>query len=854
MTDQYLTLRFPRLAFIFLSVAFFNQSFLFSQTLPVVPEPQEVRWKTGKFTPKTSYTIRIGAKDKSHVLKDQVEEILENSTLLTDKNDIPDIWIGIPNKDPLFLDACLSQTMVPDPRWGAEGYSLFIAPNQILLAAHKEAGLFYGLQTLRQILRAYGSQDIPCLQVNDWPAFTFRGVMDDISRGPLPNLDFQKAQIRRLAEMKINVFTFYIEHVIKTKKHGSFSPADGITIEEWQELADYAQRYNIQLLGSFQSLGHASNILRFPQYQHLGATPRMFKPGDPEVIEFITDVYDEMIPVFPSEYFAVNGDEAWDLGRGELKAKADEVGVAKIYADHMTPLIKHVKKRGKRPLMWGDIALSHPEVLDMIPRNTLIGTWDYSAFESFAKFIDPFVAKKFDFIVCTGVLNSHRVMPDFYASRINIRNFVNEGYDKGATGVLNCVWDDGGRHFFTRDWYGVAYGADQSWNPRPVDETFDGRFSNSQYADSSRLLPELLHELNELAELGPTQEMNSPIFWQQLIPEKGQQLVIDVSGWKEVEDVVRRADSLLKLMDGELYAEELPYWKFTVKQYQWMADARQFLIAAANMYAEASKQQLTQPDQAKELLTHCLMQIQMAKDASEELKEAFTTLWKNENRNYWLEDALMAYEERQDRFNQLELRVKTAKNQFPDSYLPAPDEVQLAISEASGQYFTYWLITGPFPITEKHVQQPDFLKEMGGEANARPVAGTPITSPSGKPLRWEKVQSPLFDQVDLKEMYQENEQVVAYAYCQIESSKDEDVTATFGSNDGIEIWCNGERIFQKYMKRSLIPDEDTCILPLKKGNNHVLVKIAQWKAGWGFSFRLPEKIVRNHKHKYQVLR
>jgi hypothetical protein len=116
-----------------------------------------------------------------------------------------------------------------------------------------------------------------------------------------------------------------------------------------------------------------------------------------------------------------------------------------------------------------------------------------------------------------------------------------------------------------------------------------------------------------------------------------------------------------------------------------------------------------------------------------------------------------------------------------------------------------------------------------------------------------KYDSPIFSKIDLAAVYEENTRVVAYAYCRIESPAEQSVRATFGSNDGIQLILNGDRIYKKFMKRSLIIDEDEVLLPLKKGRNDLLVKIDQNKGGWGFSFRLPDVSVRNHKHKYRIV-
>ena len=76
-----------------------------------------------------------------------------------------------------------------------------------------------------------------------------RVVMDDISRGPIPSNEYIKQQIRRYSELKINHMSYYIEHVVKTKSHPGFAPDGGITVEEFQEISDYAADYHITVIG-----------------------------------------------------------------------------------------------------------------------------------------------------------------------------------------------------------------------------------------------------------------------------------------------------------------------------------------------------------------------------------------------------------------------------------------------------------------------------------------------------------------------------------------------------------------------------------------------------------------------------
>ena len=102
----------------------------------------------------------------------------------------------------------LSRAGAPEAA-GEEGYRIEATRKSIRVSAHTAAGIFYGVQTLRQMIHADG---IPVAKITDWPAMRWRGLHDDLSRGPVPSTEYIKRQIRTVAEYKINLYSFYIEH------------------------------------------------------------------------------------------------------------------------------------------------------------------------------------------------------------------------------------------------------------------------------------------------------------------------------------------------------------------------------------------------------------------------------------------------------------------------------------------------------------------------------------------------------------------------------------------------------------------------------------------------------------------
>jgi hypothetical protein len=836
---------------------------LASQGVYTVPKPQLVEYNDRSFDPYIDdVSVKILATDTLH-LNIPIGELRElwlerfkcDLSLNTDLD--MKIIAGIPPESETFKKLCQERKIWPEDQIGEEGYILEISENGIIIAANTCSGVFYGFQSLKQIIRGLGEKEkLPGLKIIDWPDLKFRGVQDDISRGPVPTLEFMKSQVRRLAELKINNLSYYIEHIVQTKRHADFAPAHGaVPINEWKDLCDYAAKYHIKVVGNFQSLGHFEEILAYPQYAPLGETERMLSPIREESFKFLQDIYEEMVPVFSSPYFNANCDETWDLGRRESKNYTDSLGIGTIYSNFINRINKEIKKYDKRLMIWGDIVFDHPKIFDLLDKDIVLGTWTYGALESFESYLIPFKKSGFDFMFSCGVLNSERILPDYNMTMTNIKNFVRDGAKYGAIGMLNTVWDDGGTALFSLDWYGVAYGADQSWhiNDDSIDQ-YNLRFDRGIYGNLTGSIGNSFTSLNKLADLSPTQEMNDKIFWKQIIPSRRHNIQIDLNIWDAVEDNVLETEKTQEQIKAKYFKADIDYLKFVIQKYKYLYESRQQVAQAAENYRTAC---IVQKESGEEVQTNLISSLKLLKLLRNELidlKELNVKLWRMENREYWLDHIEEMYDGKISEYSHAINLLEKAVLDFENGYfLPPPNEVRLDVRVKSGNYFQYWLLCGPFPNIKWQGRETDYLKPIGGELIASPIPGDNFTTGDGRKMRWVKYASPLFSKINLADVYEENTEVLVYAFCRIESPEDKKVRATFGSNDGIQLFLNGQRVYKKYSKRSLILDEDETYLSLKKGKNILLLKIDQNKGDWGFSFRLPDEKIRNHKYKYRLL-
>lgn len=350
-----------------------------------------------------------------------------------------------------------------------EGYVLVTGTDGATVVAHSAVGMFYGLQTLKQLITGAGqAAQLHPVVIRDWPAMRWRGAQDDLSRGPMPTLEYQKRQVRTLAAYKVNTFTLYFEHTLQFASQPLIAPPGGaMTRDEVRELVAYAKRYHITIIPQQQTFGHLHHALKLELYADLAETPHghVLAPGQRGTLAFTKGLFAEIDSLFPSPFVHLGADETFELGKGRTKPAVDARGIGPVYVDYLRDIVEAVRLPGKRYLFWGDIAMNHPELVKGLPKDLIAVGWDYWSRSNFDRYLKPFRDAGMETWVAPGVNNWNRIYPNNIAALANIQGFVAEGQRNGATGVINTTWDDDGDAIFEQNWYGLLFGAAASWQP-----------------------------------------------------------------------------------------------------------------------------------------------------------------------------------------------------------------------------------------------------------------------------------------------------------------------------------------------------------------------------------------------------
>ena len=559
---------------------------------------------------------------------------------------------------------------------GAEDYVLEAQPEGVVCAAPGEAGLFYGLQTLLQLIRANRRDNgIPCLTIRDWPSLRWRCFQDDMTRGPSSKLDTLKHEVDWGAHLKMNLFTYYMEYQYAFKKHPGIGPKDGsLEPKDLTALVKCAEPLHMDILGNQQSFGHWARILEHEEYAHLRETPHILTPVKEESYQLLDDLYSEICPLLPFPMFNVCCDETDGLGTGPSKELAGQIGVGGVYVRHMRRLHDILKEKyGKRMLMWGDIILRHPDDLEQIPKDTVMLTWAYDPRDNFESQIVPFAESGYEFFVCPGISNWSRILPDFQTAVVNIRNFVRDGVKHGAIGMLNTEWEDDGEALQGYKWHGYAWGAECAWNASATDpKDFNRRIGAVLFGEKEDRFGQAIELLSRLG------NMPNHLFWQKdFRPAEGPAEIRAAAN--SMLEVVRPAIEDLETCKRQAVANRdlLGVFLLGARRIERMAQRRLDGLETAQLYAKACK---AGRKEAAQLLTRAEKLVRENRDAHRALGEEFQRIWLSESKPYALDWTMKRYGETVKEYEDFAERIARIRQDAAEGKaLPSPEDAGLAL-------------------------------------------------------------------------------------------------------------------------------------------------------------------------------
>jgi hypothetical protein len=404
-------------------------------------------------------------------------------------------------------------------RHESEGYLLVVSEEAIVIEASRPAGIFYGVQTLLQLIEQSGAR-LSGVRIEDRPSFPSRGVMLDVSRDKVPTLESLYELVDLLASFKINHLELYTEHTFAYRNHPEvWAQASPMTAADVAQLDAYCRDRFVELVPNQNCFGHLNRWLELPRYRQLAECPDGFdtpwghrasgpfslNPRHPGSLALVSEWLDELLPNFASKKLNVGCDETWDLGQGASKEECEKRGAGRVYLEFMLKLHELVSARGRTMHFWGDIILQHPELVPELPKDIVALSWGYEANHPFDGEGARFAASGVPFYVCPGTSSWNTFVGRTKNCLGNIENAALQGKKHGAIGLLNTDWGDNGHlQYLPASLLGYAAGAAYAWCPEQAQRIdFAKALSRHAVGDRSEVLGSVLLELGEVhAELG----------------------------------------------------------------------------------------------------------------------------------------------------------------------------------------------------------------------------------------------------------------------------------------------------------------------------------------------------------------
>ena len=382
----------------------------------------------------------------------------------------------------------------------AEAYRLEVRADRASITARAQPGLFYGCQTLRQLLidsRESGAA-VPACRIDDYPALAYRAVHIDVKHH-LDHLKYYYECIDRLASYKINAVIFELEDKLRYVRQPLVGAPHAISISEMAALARYARRRQIEISPLVQGLGHASFILKHPHYAKLrevADSPWVFCPLDEGTYNVLFDLYRDAMDATPgSRYLHVGGDEIRTIGVcSRCKPTAAKDGVLGLNLYWLNRVCAFAVKHGRTPIFWDDMPLNHAglwqnvreytpqtkamtetawtkgqpildKMIERFPKTCVYMRWTYNLGRGPGNIraLDWYRQRGLRVFVATAAQNVSPLMPR--DDRVNIiQSFVSLAAERGMEGMLCTAWDDSSPHMETY-WRGLAASGEYSWSP-----------------------------------------------------------------------------------------------------------------------------------------------------------------------------------------------------------------------------------------------------------------------------------------------------------------------------------------------------------------------------------------------------
>ena len=374
-----------------------------------------------------------------------------------------------------------------------QAYRLELAGSGIKITANAPTGLFYGVETLVQLVKhAEGKLWLPAATITDWPDLELRSIYWDDAHH-LERIETLKQALKQAAFYKINGFAIKLDGHFEYKSAPAVVDPDALSPEQLQDLTDFGLRYHIQLIPYIDGPGHIAFILKHPEYAKLRAFPDSnyeLCTTNPDSYKLLEGMYQDLLDANKGvNYFVLSTDEPYYVGLAD-NAQCSEAQTAKQLGSPGKPLAKYltttgnyVHDRGRTVIFWAGYPMVAGDI-PSLPSYLVTRGANYNGSPEFARAL---TAHGMRGMIRTAPEGTEPLFPSYYLLPASALLNPSHGGDPGPTvselnktyqevsftwarketdliGVLVMAWGDSGLHPETF-WLGYVTAGGWGWHP-----------------------------------------------------------------------------------------------------------------------------------------------------------------------------------------------------------------------------------------------------------------------------------------------------------------------------------------------------------------------------------------------------
>jgi len=413
------------------------------EAYPLVPYPKVLEPRSGVFTLKDDAAILVSSKvdeadaNGAKLFAEDVERALGVKLPVTHGADLPAVnVIAFDGFDvyPLVRDACAERGVAVPEELPAEGYFISIRSDRILAGAADRRGMVCAAMTLGQLLREQdGTVELPCcdivdhpslplrichmqvpaLTVQGWNMFEWRAAQDPKLYRNFPTMKEHMPILEQMTSMalqhKLNAVMIDLCNVFRFESFPDMALPQAVPLKDLKPIIDMCRRYYVEPIPGLNLFAHQEHFLararpdlmlvklaefpkkRVTKYEDFFYWEPVYDPNNPEVRKIVTAVLDETIELFTPKYLHIGHDECGALA---FVPRQDNKEIPDLFSGSVKFLHEHLKRRGVRTMMWGDMLLGQrmfptgaahgdrqgapvAQAIKDIPRDVIITDWHY---------------------------------------------------------------------------------------------------------------------------------------------------------------------------------------------------------------------------------------------------------------------------------------------------------------------------------------------------------------------------------------------------------------------------------------------------------------------------------------------